>query len=107
VYLFTTLGVGMFISTITGTQQQAMFFAWFFSIFAILTSGFFNPIENMPEVVQYITYLNPLRYFMQIIRGIMMKGSGLDALYPQILAMIIFGAVIFSSAWIRFSKRIN
>lgn len=107
IYLFTALGVGMFISTVTGTQQQAMFFAWFFSIFAILTSGFFTPIENMPELVQYITYLNPLRYFMKIVRGIMMKGSGVDALYPEILAMIIFSAVIFTFSWLRFSKRIK
>ncbi len=107
IYLFTALGVGMFISTVTGTQQQAMFFAWFFSIFAILTSGFFTPIENMPELVQYITYLNPLRYFMKIVRGIMMKGSGVDALYPEILAMIIFSAVIFGFSWLRFSKRIK
>jgi ABC-2 type transport system permease protein len=107
IYLFTALGVGMFISTMTGTQQQAMFFTWFFSIFAILTSGFFTPIENMPELVQYITYLNPLRYFMKIVRGIMMKGSGADALYPEILAMIIFSAVIFTFSWLHFSKRIK
>ena len=105
VFLFTTLGVGMFISTITGTQQQAMFFAWFFSIFAIMTSGFFTPIENMPSVVQYMTYLNPLRFFMRIVRGIMMKGAGVDTLYRDIIAMVIYSSVIFSFAWLRFSKR--
>ncbi|UCD18311.1 MAG: ABC transporter permease [Candidatus Zixiibacteriota bacterium] len=107
VYLFTTLGVGMFISTITKTQQQAMFFAWFFSIFTIITSGFFIPIPNMPKLIQYVTYLNPLRYFMKIVRGIMMKGAALDVLYPEVLAMLIFGAIIFSFSWIRFSKRIS
>lgn len=107
IYLFTTLGTGMFISTVTSTQQQAMFFTWFFTVFTILTSGFFNPIENMPQWMQFITYLNPLRYFMQIIRGIMMKGSGLDTLYSQVLAMVIFGTIIFSSAWLRLSKRIK
>jgi len=106
IFLFTTLGMGMFISTMTKTQQQAMFFTWFFTIFAILTSGFFSPIANMPQSVQYLTYLNPLRYYMQIIRGIMMKGSGVDALYPEILAMIVFGLVIFGLAWNRFSKRV-
>jgi len=106
-FLLTTLGVGMFISTMTSSQQQAMFVAWFFTVFAILTSGFFTPIENMPHFVQLITYLNPLRYFMRIVRGVMMKGSGLDALYPEILALVIFGMVIFTSAWMRFSKRIK
>jgi ABC-2 type transport system permease protein len=107
VFLFTTLGVGMFISTLCQTQQQAMFFAWFFSIFAIMTSGFFAPIENMPQAMQYITYLNPLRYFMVIVRGIMMKGSGVDALYREILAMVAFSTLVFSFAWLRFSKRVK
>ncbi|UCD93635.1 MAG: ABC transporter permease, partial [Candidatus Zixiibacteriota bacterium] len=107
VYLFTTLGLGMFISTITKTQQQAMFFSWFFVIFAILTSGFFIPISNMPQAVQYITYLNPLRYFMKIVRAIIMKGASYEVLYPEILAMLIFGLSIFSLAWVRFSKRVK
>ncbi|RKX19179.1 MAG: ABC transporter permease [Candidatus Zixiibacteriota bacterium] len=107
IYLFTTLGVGLFISTVTQTQQQAMFYTWFFSIFAILTSGFFSPIVNMPEAVQYITYLNPLRYYMIIVRGIMMKGATVEALYPEIIAMIIFGIVIFTSSWLRYSKRVS
>jgi len=107
VFLFTTLGVGMFISTATRTQQQAMFFSWFFMIFSILTSGFFTPISNMPQAVQYLTYLNPLRYFMVIIRSIMMKGAGVDVLYPQILALIVFGLAIFSFSVMRFSKRVK
>jgi ABC-2 type transport system permease protein len=107
IFLFTTLGVGMFVSTVTKTQQQAMFFAWFFMIFAILTSGFFTPISNMPQSVQYLTYLNPLRYFIVIVRGIMMKGAGLDVLYPQVLALIVFGLVIFTFSALRFSKRVK
>jgi ABC-2 type transport system permease protein len=107
VFVFTTLGAGLFFSTISRTQQQAMFYAWFFTMFTILTSGFFSPIENMPKVVQYITYANPLRYFMKIVRGIMMKGAGVGELYPEILAMLAFGAVIFASSWVRFSKRIK
>jgi ABC-2 type transport system permease protein len=106
-FLFTTLGVGMFISTISSTQQQAMFFTWFFTIFAILTSGFFTPIANMPSLVQHLTYLNPLRYFMVTVRGIMMKGASLDVLYLQVLAMIAFGIVIFTFSWLRFSKRVK
>jgi ABC-2 type transport system permease protein len=107
IYLFTSLGAGMFISTISSSQQQAMFFAWFFSIFALLTSGFFTPIANMPEVIQYTTYINPLRYFMKIVRAIMMKGASMDVLYPEVIAMVAFGAVVFTSAWLRFSKRID
>jgi ABC-2 type transport system permease protein len=107
VYLFTTLGFGMFVSTVTKTQQQAMFFSWFFIIFAILMSGFFIPISNMPRLVQYITYLNPLRYFMKVVRAIIMKGASYDVLYPEILAMLIFGALIFSLSWVRFSKRVK
>lgn len=107
IYLFTTLGIGMFISTVTKTQQQAMFLAWFFTIFTILTSGFFVPIANMPMSVQYLTYLNPLRYFIKIVRAIMMKGASIDVLYPEILAMILFGIVIFGFSWMRFSKRVK
>jgi ABC-2 type transport system permease protein len=107
VYLFTTLGVGMLISTISTSQQQAMFFAWFFTIFAIMTSGFFTPIANMPQFIQYLTYLNPLRYFMKIVRAIMMKGAGLDVLYPEVLAMVAFGMVLFTLSSLRFSKRVK
>jgi ABC-2 type transport system permease protein len=106
-YLFTTLGTGMFISTISTTQQQAMFFTWFFAMFAIMTSGFFAPIANMPKSIQYLTYLNPLRYFMVTVRAIMMKGASLDVLYTQVIAMIIFGVVIFTFSWMRFSKRVK
>jgi ABC-2 type transport system permease protein len=104
-YLFTTLGIGMFFSTVTSTQQQAMFFAWFFSVFAILTSGFFTPISNMPHWMQYVTLINPMRYFMVIVRGIMMKGSGLFDLMPQVIALVVFGAVTFTFSALRFHKR--
>jgi ABC-2 type transport system permease protein len=106
-YLFTSLGVGMLISTFSTSQQQAMFFSWFFSIFAIMTSGFFAPIANMPLTLQYLTYLNPLRYFMKVVRSIMMKGSGLEALYPEVIAMILFGLVLFTISVMRFSKRVK
>lgn len=104
-YLLTTLGLGLFFSTVTSTQQQAMFFAWFFSIFAILTSGFFTPISNMPQWLQYVTYINPMRFFMSIVRGIMMKGSGITELLPDIYTLAIYGVVIFSFSAMRFSKR--
>jgi len=104
-YLLTTLGIGMFFSTVTSTQQQAMFFAWFFSIFAILTSGFFTPIGNMPESIQYVSLLNPLRYFMEIVRGIMMKGSSFADLLGSILPLVVYGLAIFTIAASRFRKR--
>lgn len=106
VYLLTTLGVGMFISTLCKTQQQAMFFGWFFTLFTILTSGFVTPIENMPRIVQHITLANPLRYFMKIVRGIMMKGAGAGDLYPEIIAMIAFGIITFTFASLTFTKRL-
>ncbi|MFZ5980521.1 MAG: ABC transporter permease [Candidatus Zixiibacteriota bacterium] len=104
-YLLTTLGMGMFFSTISSTQQQAMFFAWFFFVFAMLTSGFFTPIANMPDWMQYITYLNPMRFFMEISRGIMMKGSGVTELLGNIYPLVIYGVVIFSFSFLRFKKR--
>lgn len=107
IYLFTTLGMGIFISTMTSTQQQAMFLTWFVAIFALLTSGFFTPIANMPMAIQYLTYLNPLRYFMVIVRGIMMKGASIDVLYPQVIAMVILGTLVFTFALLRFSKRVK
>jgi len=96
---------GMFFSTITSSQQQAMFLAFFTTIFAMLTSGFFTPISNMPQWLQYITYLNPMRYFMSITRGIMMKGAGFTDLLADITALAIFGPVVFTLAVLRFKKR--
>ncbi len=104
-YLVTTLGMGMFFSTVTSTQQQAMFLAWFFSVFAILTSGFFTPISNMPGWLQQVTLINPMRYFMEVVRGIMMKGAGVADLLPEIAAMAVYGAVLFSLSAMRFRKR--
>jgi len=104
-FLLTTLGMGTFFATVTSTQQQAMFLSWFFSVFAILTSGFFTPISNMPDWMQTLTLLNPMRYFMEIVRGIMMKGAGFTDLLPQIGAIALYGVLIFSIAALRFQKR--
>ena len=106
-YLFATLGIGLLFSTLTSTQQQAMFFAWFFSVFALLTSGFFTPIANMPQWVQYVTYINPMRYYMSIVRGIMMRGSSLTDLSFSSWALLVYGVVVFSIASLRFSKRVT
>jgi ABC-2 type transport system permease protein len=104
-YLLTTLGLGTFFSTVTSTQQQAMFISWFFSIFFILTSGFFTPISNMPVGLQRLTVINPMRFFMEIVRSIMMKGSGPGDLIPEIVAIAIYGVVIVALATARFHKR--
>ena len=106
-FLMTSLGAGLFISTISQTQQQAMMTtSMFFQPFFLL-SGFAFPIRNMPEPVQYLTFLNPVRYFMEIVRGIFLKGSGVDVLWPQMLALAVFGVVILSLSAMRFRKRLD
>jgi ABC-2 type transport system permease protein len=72
----------------------------------MLLSGFMFPIENMPQVFQYLTYLNPLRYFLIIIRGIFLKGSGLDVLWPQMAALLVLGVIIIMLSALRFRKRL-
>ena len=105
IYLLTTLGLGLFISTISNTQQQAMMTATFFFLTPMLyLSGFIFPIENMPAVIQPITYLIPLRYFIVIVRGIFLKGVGLAVLWPQILALLTWGLVIVALAVARSRK---
>jgi ABC-2 type transport system permease protein len=107
IYLLSTLGIGLFISTISRTQQQAMMTMFFFFVPAILLSGFVFPIANMPEVVQYLSYADPLRYFLVIIRGIFLKGNGFDILWPQMLALAILGAAVFTFSSLRFRKRLE
>ena len=103
-YLMSTLGVGLFISTVSRTQQQAMMTAFFFMQPAILLSGFIYPIANMPVVVQWFTYLNPLRYFLVIIRGVFLKGVGLSVLWPQMAALAVLGTGLLLLASTRFRK---
>jgi ABC-2 type transport system permease protein len=103
-YLMTTLGVGLFISTVSRTQQQAMMSTFFFYFPAVLLSGFMFPIANMPLVIQWLTYLNPLRYFLVIVRGIFLKGVGPDILWPQMAALAVMGVVILWFASKRFQK---
>jgi ABC-2 type transport system permease protein len=107
IYLLTTLGLGLFTSTISHTQQQAMMTStFFFLIPMIYLSGFVFPIENMPAAIQPITYLIPLRYFVVILRGIFLKGVGLETLWPQALALFAWGVVILTLAYMRSSKRL-
>jgi ABC-2 type transport system permease protein len=106
VYLLTTLGLGLFVSTISSTQQQAMMTSsFFFLIPMVFLSGFVFPIENMPGWIQPVTYLIPLRYFLVIMRGIFLKGVGLETLWPQAAALLAWGVGILTLAILRSSKR--
>jgi ABC-2 type transport system permease protein len=107
IFLLSTLGIGLFISTVSQTQQQAMMTNFFFILPFFMLSGFVFPIANMPTVVQWFTYLNPLRYFLLIIRGIFLKGTGLEVLWPQLLALMILGGAVFTAAVNRFRKRLD
>ena len=106
-FLLSTLGVGLFISTISSTQQQAMMTTFFFILPFFMLSGFVFPIANMPEFVQWLTYLNPLRYFLVIIRGIFLKGVDLHVLWPQFVYMTVLGLIVFTAAIVRFRKRLD
>ena len=103
-FLLSTLGVGLLISTVSRTQQQALMTTFFFFMPAMLLSGFMFPIANMPRVVQWLTYLNPMRYFLVIIRGIFLKGVGLDILWPQMLGLAVIGCTTLWIASRRFQK---
>ncbi|OHE85010.1 MAG: ABC transporter permease [Verrucomicrobia bacterium RIFCSPLOWO2_12_FULL_64_8] len=103
-YLLSTLGIGLFISTVSGTQQQAMMTTFFFFFPAMLLSGFIYPIANMPVVVQWLTYANPLRYFLIIIRSVFLKGVGFEILWPQLAALLVIGLCVMTFAVTRFRK---
>lgn len=108
VYLMTTLGLGLFVSTISNTQQQAMMTTVFFFLTPMIyLSGFIFPIENMPGWIQPWTYLIPLRYFLVILRGIFLKGIGLETFWPQALALFAWGVAILTLATLRSSKRLG
>jgi ABC-2 type transport system permease protein len=106
-FLMSSVGIGLFISTISSTQQQAQISSFFFAQPAFILSGFAFPLENMPEWLQYITYLNPLRYFLVIIRGVFLKGINLDILWPQLLALAILGGLTILLSSLRFQKRLK
>lgn len=105
-YLLSALGIGLFISTISSTQQQALMSTFFFFQPAMLLSGFVFPIANMPEPIQYLTWLNPLRYYLVVIRGIFLKGSGPGVLWPEMLALLALGAAVLAVSTLRFRKRL-
>ncbi len=107
-FILTTLGLGLFVSTIAKSQQQAMLIAQFFFFMpSTFLSGFTFPIANMPAVIQWLTYLIPLRYFLEIVRGIFLKGATLAELWPQASALLVFGIGILTLSVLRFKKRLE
>ena len=106
-FLMSSVGIGLFISTICSTQQQAQISTFFFSMPAFILSGFVFPLENLPAWIEYLTYVNPLRYFQVIIRGVFLKGNGLDTLWPQMLALAVLGGLMVLFSSLRFQKRLK
>jgi ABC-2 type transport system permease protein len=106
-FLLTSLGAGLFISTISQTQQQAIMSAFLFATPTFMLSGFAFPIRNMPVLIQYVTYLNPLRYFLEIVRGIFLKGVGVSVLWPQLTVLAAYGTVIMGLSALMFRKKLD
>jgi len=106
IYLFTTLGIGLFISTISSTQQEAMMSVFLFYMPTVLLSGFAYPISNMPRVIQWFTFTNPLRYFMVVIRSIFLKGVGIEVLWTQLAPLLFIGLTVITLSYLRFRRRL-
>jgi ABC-2 type transport system permease protein len=107
-FLMNTLGYGLLVSTMVSSQQQAMMFCiYILMVPMIYLSGLIFPIENMPAGFQWFTYLIPVRYYANILRGIFLKGSGIDVLWPEAVTLLAMGAVILTLASLRFRKRLD
>jgi ABC-2 type transport system permease protein len=107
IFLVTGLGIGLFASTIANTQQEAMLTVWMTLLPSIFLSGFFFPLEAMPRVLQWLSYLMPLRYYLIIIRSLLLKGVGLEMIQTDVLAMTLFAVGIMTAAALRFRKRLD
>ena len=107
IFIFTVLGIGMLVSTVSHTQSQAMMINQFFMATNMLLSGFMFPISSMPQFMQYFTYLVPLRYFLEIVRSIFLKGTGPAAWWPQLLFLAVFGMMTFWFSALMFRKRLD
>jgi ABC-2 type transport system permease protein len=106
-FLVTTLGMGLLISTMANTQMEAMLTTMFTILPAVFLSGFMFPLDTMPDVVKLISYVIPLRYFLIIVRGIVLKGSDATAVVPEIIALVITAVVIMSVTAVRFRKSLD
>ena len=106
-FLLCMLGAGLLISTVSSTQQQAMVTAFFFIMPAVIFSGFGFPISTMPKWLQYLTYANPLRYFLTVLRGVYLKGIGFHMLWPEMIAMAALGSMLLTLSVLRFHKALD
>jgi ABC-2 type transport system permease protein len=106
-FLLSSLGIGILISSVANTQQEAMLLSFLTMLPSIFLGGFFFPIEAMPGWLQVMTYVVPLRYMLTIIRGIVLKGVGLQILGSQVIALLVFGVVVMLLAASRFHKRLE
>ena len=106
-FLLSGLGVGLFVSTVADTQQEAILTVFMTVLPSIFLAGFIYPLEAMPVVLQWISYAIPLRYFLAIIRTLMLKGVGIESILPNVIALAIFGVVIMGAAALRFRKRLD
>ncbi len=106
-YLFGNMGIALIISASASTQQQAMLTSFLILMPCVMLSGFMFPIKNMPDIVQYATWLNPMRWFLEILRGIVMKDVGLAVLWPAVAAQATLAVAFISIAWVRFSKTLS
>jgi len=104
-YILTLQGIGLFVSTRSETQQQAMFINWFFNTLFMLTAGLYTPIESMPQWAQTVTYFNPIRYFVEVMRMVMLKGAGVYEIRVQLLCIFTFAVVMNSLAVWSYRKR--
>ena len=107
IFLVTGLGIGLFASTVANTQQEAMLTVWMTLLPSIFLSGFFFPLEAMPKFLQWLSYLMPLRYFLSIIRSLLLKGVGLEMIQIDVIAMTLFAVGIMTLAALRFRKRLD
>lgn len=105
-YLFSTLGTGLFISTVSSNQQQAFLGGFLFMLPAILLSGVMTPIRAMPEWLRAVTYLNPLRHFAEVMRGVLLRGAGFEDLWFQLAALAVLGATVMGLAAARFRTQL-
>ncbi len=106
-YILSGLGLGLLISTVSNTQQEAFMAMFFFFLPAIILSGFMYPVQNMPAIVQFLTLANPIRHYLVIVRGIFLKGAGFDVLWPQIATLAVMGVTVLAFATTRLKKTID
>ena len=107
IFLLSGLGIGLFASTVANTQQEAMLTVFMTVLPSVFLSGFIYPLQAMPMVLQWISYAIPLRYFLVIIRALMIKGVGLESIMPDVIALTLFGIAIMGVAALRFKKRLD